>query len=191
MIYLPPPAMTGQQKRRGFNLIEAAIVLGVVGLVIGGIWAAASAVNQKLAISRDYQLILSAVAKARELSAGQSGNITWNGTTAVASGIFPENLLKGSTVYSNTGASVIIQYLGGLPPSLIDVALYEFPTKTACIELGPRLSTVPNIVGMTIANEAWGETFFDIEASGPVTPKQIASLLSSSSICNELRVAFR
>ncbi len=38
-------------KRRGFNLVEAAIVLGVVGLVIGGIWVAASAVssNQKLA----------------------------------------------------------------------------------------------------------------------------------------------
>lgn len=31
--------------RLGFNLIEAAIVLGVVGLVIGGIWVAASAVR--------------------------------------------------------------------------------------------------------------------------------------------------
>lgn len=29
----------------GFNLIEAAIVLGIVGLVIGGIWVAAAAVN--------------------------------------------------------------------------------------------------------------------------------------------------
>ena len=31
--------------KRGFNLIEAAIVLAVVGLVIGGIWVAASAVR--------------------------------------------------------------------------------------------------------------------------------------------------
>lgn len=30
----------------GFNLIETAIVLGVVGFVIGGIWVAASAVNR-------------------------------------------------------------------------------------------------------------------------------------------------
>lgn len=34
-----------RQRRRGFNLIEAAIVLGVVGLVIGGIWISAAAVS--------------------------------------------------------------------------------------------------------------------------------------------------
>lgn len=40
--------------RRGFNLIEAAIVLGVIGLVIGGIWVAASAVQLNFGIS-DFQ----------------------------------------------------------------------------------------------------------------------------------------
>lgn len=34
-------------RRQGFSLIEAAIVLGIVGLVIGGIWAAASAVQRQ------------------------------------------------------------------------------------------------------------------------------------------------
>lgn len=40
-----------KRSRRGFNLIEAAIVLGVVGLVIGGIWIAASSVRQRMAIN--------------------------------------------------------------------------------------------------------------------------------------------
>lgn len=31
----------------GFSLIESAIILGVVGLVIGGIWIAAAAINQR------------------------------------------------------------------------------------------------------------------------------------------------
>lgn len=31
--------------RKGFSLLEAAIVLGVIGLVIGGIWAAAASLN--------------------------------------------------------------------------------------------------------------------------------------------------
>lgn len=35
-----------RNKKRGFSLIEAAIVLGVVGVVIGGIWAAASRINE-------------------------------------------------------------------------------------------------------------------------------------------------
>ena len=46
-------AITRQKTRRGFNLIESAIVLGVVGAVIGGIWVAASAVNDHI---KWYQL---------------------------------------------------------------------------------------------------------------------------------------
>lgn len=42
---------TRQAKRRGFNLIESAIVLGVVGLVVGGIWSAASAVLERQKIN--------------------------------------------------------------------------------------------------------------------------------------------
>jgi type II secretory pathway pseudopilin PulG len=33
--------------KKGFSLVEAAIVLGVVGLVIGGIWVAAASVKQR------------------------------------------------------------------------------------------------------------------------------------------------
>ena len=39
--------MTRHNHKRGFNLIEAAIVLGVVGLVIGGIWVAAASLKQR------------------------------------------------------------------------------------------------------------------------------------------------
>jgi hypothetical protein len=35
-------------RQRGFNLIEAAIVLGVIGLVIGGIWTAAASTYEKM-----------------------------------------------------------------------------------------------------------------------------------------------
>lgn len=48
-------------RRRGFNLIEAAIVLGVIGLVIGGIWVAAAAINDRLLVRNMMMLITSAV----------------------------------------------------------------------------------------------------------------------------------
>ena len=44
--------LNNRHCRKGFSLVEAAIVLGVVGLVIGGIWLAASAVQQNMRINR-------------------------------------------------------------------------------------------------------------------------------------------
>lgn len=41
----------------GFSLIEAAIVLGIVGLVIAGIWIAAAAVQKQLLISRTMEML--------------------------------------------------------------------------------------------------------------------------------------
>jgi len=43
---------SGGTRTRGFNLVEAAIVLGVVGLVIGGIWVAAASVSQQFKVQR-------------------------------------------------------------------------------------------------------------------------------------------
>lgn len=40
--------MTGKHKKRAFSLIEAAIVLAVVGLVLGGIWWAASSIRAEM-----------------------------------------------------------------------------------------------------------------------------------------------
>ncbi len=51
MCSLPPLP----RRRRGFNLIEAAIVLGVVGLVIGGIWVAAAEVSERMRIQRTIE----------------------------------------------------------------------------------------------------------------------------------------
>jgi hypothetical protein len=35
---------------KGFNLIEAAITLAVVGLIIGGVWVASASVNENLGL---------------------------------------------------------------------------------------------------------------------------------------------
>ena len=48
---------TTPRRQRGFNLVEAAIVLGVVGLVIGGIWTAAAAVNRNMKLNDLTQAI--------------------------------------------------------------------------------------------------------------------------------------
>lgn len=56
--------------QKGFNLIEAAIVLGVVGLVIGGIWVAAAAVSENHKIKQATSGVLSIVENIRRLFHG-------------------------------------------------------------------------------------------------------------------------
>lgn len=63
----PPPAIATDKKRRGFNLIEAAVVLVVVGLVIGGIWYAAASVQQSQRINNTAAGILQIAGGARRL----------------------------------------------------------------------------------------------------------------------------
>jgi hypothetical protein len=52
--------------RRGFNLIEAAIVLGVIGLVIGGIWVAAASVQREIRRKAYVEIILDMRSKVSE-----------------------------------------------------------------------------------------------------------------------------
>ncbi len=54
-------------QKKGFNLIEAAIVLGVVGLVIGGIWVAAAAVKDRFEEKHFYEQISHVVRVAQKL----------------------------------------------------------------------------------------------------------------------------
>jgi len=62
----PTPA----RQKRGFSLIEAAIVLAIVGLVIGGIWMAASAVNAAQRVNRTNEQVGYVVQKMRSLFKG-------------------------------------------------------------------------------------------------------------------------
>lgn len=59
--------MKKRQKQKGFNLIEAAIVLGVIGLVIGGIWIAASSVSYKYGLSQTASGIQMSIETIRQL----------------------------------------------------------------------------------------------------------------------------
>jgi len=52
-------ATIAHKTRMGFNLVEAAVVLGVVGVVIGAIWYAASAFRDELKIRETQKVIVS------------------------------------------------------------------------------------------------------------------------------------
>lgn len=83
LIYMHPRS---NQSNNGFNLIEAAIVLAVVGFVIGGIWIAASAVNESLKVSQTIKATFRIIEGTRILNQNFTPN-TLVGAGAVGSSI--------------------------------------------------------------------------------------------------------
>ncbi len=57
------------RKTRGFTLTEAAIVLGIVGLILGAIWVAAAAVYENMRTNRANEQILKVAQAVRSLYA--------------------------------------------------------------------------------------------------------------------------
>ena len=91
--------MTRQNHKRGFNLIEAAIVLGVVGLVVGGIWVAAANIRQNMKIDETYTKTMSAINKLMRLYpprvvAGIAGAMPITENELLLMGVFPEEWRK-------------------------------------------------------------------------------------------------
>lgn len=90
------------RRRQGFSLIEAAIVLGIIGLVIGGIWVAAAAVieNKRFGDAQIGMLqIIDGLRQAYNNRAIANGTDL---TALVATGkIAPQNWIKTATTLAD------------------------------------------------------------------------------------------
>lgn len=87
---------TAKIKKSGFSLVEAAIVLGVVGLVIGGIWVAATKVSEEQRMTRLIEGVILGTNNLRQLVGSESAAPDGNGWTitpiqnlCVAMNLFP------------------------------------------------------------------------------------------------------
>lgn len=135
------------RTRKGFNLIEAAIVLGVVGLVIGGIWVAASAVRYQHQLAETAKGILVSVQAVRSLYARQPCTVA--STTLNLSQIDLGPVSKwplyssGPLVFTPLGPSLEVRVMCGTAyGNVIQITLgqgsppYDF---AACQQLNSRL----------------------------------------------------
>lgn len=103
--------------RKGFNLIEAAIVLGVVGFVIGGIWYAAAGFNEnRLANKTVADVFYIAQGLQSKLSAADAAQIpAWSqiGSYAIAADIYPKDWIQNGIAISPYGTTSGITNTGG------------------------------------------------------------------------------
>lgn len=95
--------------RRGFNLIESAIVLGVIGFVLGGIWIAAGTVNDKMQINRlQTQIGLTVQAINKNFQLYQSYSFIDLTSTLASSKLAPADMIAGSSLLDPWGQTVSV-----------------------------------------------------------------------------------
>lgn len=123
--------------RRAFSLIEAAIVLGIVGLVIAGIWTAASALNENYKVRQTSEDIIFIVHNVQNNFTRADSDAMGTGQSlvpiALAAGWLPPTWVKNgmmSPPFSST-YNYIINWTG---PPRFQIGFVGVP-RTVCIKM--------------------------------------------------------
>lgn len=130
--------------RRGFSLVEAAIVLAVVGLVVAGIWVAAAHVMEQMRVTEAVKgLTLMADRTTRLLSRSDietmgGGDIT---SFAIDSGAAPPSWVYGSIIVVPWGEPFLLSATAhDSYPTRIDLCFQNVPVGR-CMMLVARAPT--------------------------------------------------
>jgi prepilin-type N-terminal cleavage/methylation domain-containing protein len=111
-----------KRHKQGFTLTEIAIVLGVIGVILGAIWVAASTVNNNQRVTKATQQIITIVNNIRALESSRStfssslGPMTDITAMMVNAGVFPADMINNNgTSFNPWGGSVIINVIPNSP----------------------------------------------------------------------------
>ncbi len=130
------------QPCKGFSLIEAAIVLGVVGAVIGTIWVSAATVYENHTVNKTVEGIFLTARNIQNLISIRDsetiGELTSLDNLAIQSEVAPKDwVINGSLKIFNGGSVTIMNRQGGSPR--FDLVIYTQP-KSICAKIVLRTS---------------------------------------------------
>jgi hypothetical protein len=135
-----------QERRRGYGLIEAAIVLALVGAVIGGIWWAAAKVRENYNVNKTIEGILSIANNIQNsISIQNAMSIPHNtnlNSFAINSGAIPEGWINGTGFNTPLGYSLSLQMksYGGQKVFYMHTSF----DRKACLELTQKVVVLGN-----------------------------------------------
>lgn len=131
-------------KKSGFSLIEAAIVLAIIGLVIGGIWIAAAKVTEERLITKTIADIILTVKNVQGLMSRSTADAigdTYIHPTIRNAGGFPADWINGSVIRDPFGGVVTLRSI----PNGINTARFDFTITAvppaACLRLLAAISS--------------------------------------------------
>ena len=128
-------------NRRGFTLTELAIVLGVIGIILGAIWSAAAMIHQKQTSITTIKQIQTIASNIRALYAGRkvfassaTSNATWS---FVNSGAIPGEMVVNGNVVSVWGGAFAV-WTNTLSNSVFRLSYYGIKSST-CTEVATAI----------------------------------------------------
>jgi len=117
---LPPAGVSNTREKSmtrdrsmqsGFTLNEFAIVLGVMGLILGGIWTMAKDVNNSANQEKLTEMLRSITDNVRGVYAGKSSFDTTNATTMMTK-LVAKNVFPTESLYYDTSTWTVISPFG-------------------------------------------------------------------------------
>lgn len=164
-------------RLRGFTLTEAAIVLGIMGLILGAIWSAASAVYKNQHINTTSAQILQIVNGVRSLYSTRT--IVESSVTAAvlkSAGSVPSDMETNGIYVKNVwGGNVEIF---GNDTTYFSIRYYGLPDDV-CAKLLVGLTGVNRYSGLILVDTGGGSSINS--ASFPVTVTTAVSMCSMTS----------
>lgn len=145
-----------QQTRQqsGFNLIEAAIVLGIVGLIVGGIWAAASSAYENMRQQTASKQLLALVQNVRNFYA-QAGTDTFDNSVAniVNLGLAPNDMVinaSGTPTLRHQWGSTVTFTTTAVPNYATFGVVFNNLKRDQCANLLSRVANAARGSGLLI-----------------------------------------
>lgn len=199
------PQPVSRSISRGFTLTEIAIVLAIVGIILGAIWAAAAMVYENNRTKQAHEQMLTIINNWRSIYGSRKVDIAdWtNITDMTANANFsPSEMFaaSGTTGFCATGGGAASGCLlqGPWNNSQVSVyshqswngiiVLYNVLQQAACIHLGNSISHAPGLIWMSIDNTA--ETFPPIGTSALLTTQDVNTQCSNTSNGNYIYAMF-
>jgi len=187
-----------EKKRRGFTLTEIAIVLGIIGLILGAIWVAAGAVYQNLRVSKAETELLQITQGIRSLY----GTQTTFDTAAhlletqglIAAKVFPSDAVQNATTVNGPwGGSTMNIYSqtdpAGVTGDSFSVEFDNIPVS-ACIALATGATGSgrdQGLIGVANQNDTIGNNVFPINVVAATQQCQEGTPTSTISFTFTLR----